>query len=141
MLSSRIGLAPVPRFWREQALELAIQTRPAGNEAGGAVGRAARGAHVGDALAERHLTAAIRSRPRLAASASALRSSRPVLKQRDESEIDLALAQRLERLALVSCGSGPEASTGSVSSSTSMPRARAASSFGLDLSRRALAAR
>ena len=56
MLSSRIGLAPAPRFWRASRRS-SSRSRPgaAGDQAGGAVGQALRGAHVGDALAQRRL--------------------------------------------------------------------------------------
>ena len=56
MLSSRIGLAPRRGSGaRQQALELAVGALRAGDQAGGAVGQALRGAHVGDALAQRLL--------------------------------------------------------------------------------------
>ena len=54
MLSSRIGLAPAPRFCRASSRSSSRSgPRSARDQAGGAVGQALRGAHVRDALAER----------------------------------------------------------------------------------------
>ena len=137
MLSSRIGLVPVARdLPRQQALELAVGPLAARHQAGGAVGQPLRGAHVGDRSPSAAFTAAITAASSTAAEAG-FGLVRRLLEQRHQAEIDLALAQRLERLAL-EIGLAPWSrtqSTGSVSSSTSMPRARAASSFGLDLRR------
>src|ERR1700730_16298139 len=85
----------------KQTGELAIKAGT-GNETRRTLGQTRRGAHIGYPLTERVLD---RGDQRLVIDCARLGCTllrrRGLLQQRDETEIDLALAQRLERLALV----------------------------------------
>ena len=96
-LEDRLG-AQAPVLLRQDALELAARALAVGNEAGGRAGEARRGLDVADALAERGLDHG---------NGGGLVGGRLVLLRlvrlvdaRDQVEIEIALAQRLQRLAL-----------------------------------------
>ena len=94
-LEDRLGAAAAI-LARQQALQLAVAALRAGDQAGGAVGQALRGAHVGDLLAKRVLDGLDDGRVLVGRRLLLGR----LVEQRHQREIDVALAQRLERLAV-----------------------------------------
>ena len=124
MLARGWAWRPAPRFWRDISRSISRSGPCFAATRHAAVGEPGRSGHVGDAL-----------RP-AQASPAAMRSPRPgsplprlsprlfaLIEQRHQIEVDLAPAQRLERFAvMVARHHGPESMTGSLNSSTSMPR-------------------
>ncbi len=80
---------------RQQAVELAVAALGAGDQAGGALGQALRGTHVGDLVAQRLLHGLQDGRV-VVARGLVLGL---VIEERDQAEVDIALAQRAQRLA------------------------------------------
>ena len=124
---------------RQQPLELPVRPRPLRHETGGAVRQPLRGPHVetrspSAALTADTITASSTAVSFVSPSALGLSSSSGT---RPKSTSPW-LSDFSGLPSKPSCCEVQNASTGSVSSSTSTPRARAASSFGLDLRRSAV---
>ena len=123
-------MSRAPVLLRQQPLQLAVAPLAAGDQAGGAGGQPLRGPHVGDALAERILDRRDRRglvRGRTSPCSSAFSSSSGIRPKSTSPWLS-------DFSGLPPKSSGAEvqnASTGSVSSNTSMPRARGRFQLGI----------